>query len=376
MVATNTGEGFEQPAGRAPEGGAPLMGGSSLRPRQEGLQTLEPLSRPESARVASRSKVSRLLARHGFVAALMLPAAFLLIVDERFRSLQNLSNVLAQSSIVGIVAIGMTIVMILGGFDLSVGAIAAFSGLAAVLVFGHGDPVHMGLGVVAAIGSGIGIGFVNGLIISRLSVNPLIATLAMASIVRGIVLIASEGAIYRAQGDAASITTLALGRWHVFPIAGLVFIGGVLLGWFILKMMRFGHYVYAIGGSESAATLAGVPVTRVVISTYAIVGGFAGLAGLLLLARTGTALTNAGVGLELEAITATVIGGTRLGGGSGSISGTVLGVVLLGVIRNGLNLNGISPFWQPFIIGCILLITVILSRRADGSGSRSRAGFL
>jgi ribose/xylose/arabinose/galactoside ABC-type transport system permease subunit len=198
----------------------------------------------------------------------------------------------------------------------------------------------------------------------------------MASIVRGIVLIASEGTIYRAQGDAEAITTIALGRWHVFPIAGFFFIGAVALGWFILKKMRFGHYIFAIGGSESAATLAGVPVSRIVITTYAITGGFAGLAGLLLLARTGSALTNAGVGLELEAITATVIGGTRLGGGAGAVSGTVLGVVLLGVIRNGLNLNGVSPFWQPFVVGCILLVTVAISRRANSGGRRSRAGFV
>ena len=317
-----------------------------------------------------------LLKRYGFMTALLLPAIFLLIVDERFRSAQNLSNVLAQSSIVGIVAIGMTLVMILGGFDLSVGAIAALSGLCAVVVFGHGDPLHMALGVGAAIGCGIAIGLVNGVLISRLAINPLIATLAMASIVRGVVLIASEGTIYRAQGDAAAITVIALGRWHVFPIAGFFFIGSIILGWFILKRMRFGHYIYAIGGSETASTLAGLPVSRIVIVTYAIVGGFAGVAGLLLLARTGSALTNAGVGLELEAITATVIGGTRLGGGEGAISGTVLGVVLLGVIRNGLNLNGVSPFWQPFIIGCILLITVVVSRRADSGGPRSRAGFL
>jgi ribose/xylose/arabinose/galactoside ABC-type transport system permease subunit len=317
-----------------------------------------------------------LLKRYGFMTALLLPAIFLLIVDERFRSAQNLSNVLAQSSIVGVVSIGMTLVMILGGFDLSVGAVAALSGLCAVVVFGHGDPLHMALGVGAAIGCGIAIGLVNGVLISRLSINPLIATLAMASIVRGVVLIASEGTIYRAQGDAAAITIIALGRWHVFPIAGFFFIGSIILGWFILKRLRFGHYIYAIGGSETASTLAGLPVSRIVIVTYAIVGGFAGVAGLLLLARTGSALTNAGVGLELEAITATVIGGTRLGGGEGAISGTVLGVLLLGVIRNGLNLNGVSPFWQPFIIGCILLITVVVSRRADSGGRRSRAGFL
>ena len=317
-----------------------------------------------------------LLKRYGFMTALLLPAIFLLIVDERFRSAQNLSNVLAQSSIVGVVSIGMTLVMILGGFDLSVGAVAALAGSCAVVVFGHGDPLHMALGVGAAIGCGIAIGLVNGVLISRLSINPLIATLAMASIVRGVVLIASEGTIYRAQGDAAAITIIALGRWHVFPIAGFFFIGSIILGWFILKRMRFGHYIYAIGGSETASTLAGLPVSRMVIVTYAIVGGFAGVAGLLLLARTGSALTNAGVGLELEAITATVIGGTRLGGGEGAISGTVLGVLLLGVIRNGLNLNGVSPFWQPFIIGCILLITVVVSRRADSGGRQSRAGFL
>ena len=313
-----------------------------------------------------RLNVREIIARNGFMAALLCPAIFLLVTNENFRSLQNLSNVLAQSSIVGVVAIGMTIVMIAGGFDLSVGATAALSGMVAVVVFGHGAPLLMALGVAAAIGCGIFVGLVNGILVSRVQINPLIATLAMASIVRGIVLIASEGTIYRAQGDAAGITAIALGRWRLFPIAGLFFIGAVLLGWLILRRMRFGHYVYAIGGSESASVLSGVPVGRVVLLTYALMGGFAAVSGLLLMARTGSALTNAGVGLELEAITAAVIGGTRLGGGSGSIGGTVLGVLLLGVIRNGLNLNGVSPFWQPFVIGCILLLTVAISRGASG----------
>jgi ribose/xylose/arabinose/galactoside ABC-type transport system permease subunit len=227
------------------------------------------------------------------------------------------------------------------------------------------------LGSAAAVLCGLGVGWVNGLIITQIGINPLIATLAMASIARGIVLIASEGTIYRAQGAAADITTIALGRWHMFPLAGVFFLAAVALVWFALNKMRFGHYVYAIGGSESASRLAGVPVSRVVIGGYTLMGGLAGLSGLLLLARTGTALTNAGTGLELEAITATVIGGTRLGGGVGTIGGTVIGVLLLGVIRNGLNLNGVSPFWQPFIIGCILLVTVGVS---SGARARSRAG--
>ena len=148
-----------------------------------------------------RLNVREIIARNGFMAALLCPAIFLLITNENFRSLQNLSNVLAQSSIVGVVAIGMTIVMIAGGFDLSVGATAALSGMVAVVVFGHGAPLFMALGVAAAIGCGIFVGLVNGILVSRMQINPLIATLAMASIVRGIVLIASEGTIYRAQGD-------------------------------------------------------------------------------------------------------------------------------------------------------------------------------
>jgi ribose/xylose/arabinose/galactoside ABC-type transport system permease subunit len=317
-----------------------------------------------------RFDVRETIARHGFMIALLCPAIFLLVTNDKFRSLQNLSNVLAQSSIVGVVAVGMTIVMIAGGFDLSVGATAALSGLVAVVVFGHGEPLFMALGIATAISCGVGVGLVNGILISRVEINPLIATLAMASIVRGIVLIASEGTIYRTEGDSAAITTIALGRWHLFPIAGLFFVGAVVLGWLILRKMRFGHYVFAIGGSESASTLSGVPVGRIVLLTYALMGAFAAISGLLLMARTGSALTNAGIGLELEAITAAVIGGTRLGGGVGSIGGTVLGVLLLGVIRNGLNLNGVSPFWQPFVIGCILLLTVVVSRRTSGRSRR------
>jgi ribose/xylose/arabinose/galactoside ABC-type transport system permease subunit len=331
---------------------------------------------PKSSGFVNRKEALAFLGRYGFLFALLLPAIFLFITNETFRNPLNLSNVLAQSSMVGVAAVGMTVVMILGGFDLSIGAIAALSGLVAVLVFGEGQPMFMALGIVACIGTGCFIGAINGTLVSRVGINPLIVTLAMASLVRGIVLISSEGTIHRAQGDAIEITAIALGRWHNFPIAGFFFIGAILLGWVILRFAKIGRWVYAIGGNEQAATLSGVPVSRVVIACYALMGGLAGLAGLLFTARTGTALTTTGIGLEIDAITATVIGGTRLGGGRGTILGTVVGVLLLGVIRNGLNLNGVSPFWQPFIIGCILLITVTISVRTSGSSQgRSRAGF-
>ena len=293
------------------------------------------------------------LGRYGFMIALLLPAIILLATNETFRNPLNLSNILAQSSMVGVAAVGMTVVMILGGFDLSIGAIAAVTGLVAVLIFGTGDPLFLALGCLACIGTGALIGAFNGTLISRIGINPLIATLAMASLVRGLVLITSEGTIHRAEGDAMWITTLALGRvGGGFPIAGFFFIGAVVMGSIILRYSKFGRWVYAIGGNEEAARLSGVPVSRVVITCYALMGGLAGLAGLLFTSRTGTALTTTGIGLEIDAITATVIGGTRLGGGHGAILGTVVGVILLGVIRNGLNLNGVSPFWQPFIIGC------------------------
>ncbi len=193
----------------------------------------------------------------------------------------------------------------------------------------------------------------------------------MASLLRGIVLITSEGKIFRARGNAVEITVLALGQWHGFPIAGFFFIGAVLLCWVLLRFFKFGRWVYAIGGNEKAAVLSGVPVNLVITSCYALMGGLAALSGLLYTSRTGTALTTTGVGQEIDAITAAVIGGTRLGGGHGSVFGTVLGVLLLGVIRNALNLNGISPFWQPFLVGCILLITVTISVRASPASGRS-----
>ena len=322
----------------------------------------------------SRAETIAILGRYGFMFALILPAIFLFVTNETFRNPLNLSNILAQSSMVGVAAVGMTVVMILGGFDLSIGAIAAITGLVAVLVFGDGQPLFMALGIAACVGTGIALGAVNGSLVSRVGINPLIATLAMASLLRGIVLISSEGTIHRAEGESIAITAIALGRWHGFPIAGFFFIGAILLGWLVLRFSKFGRWVYAIGGNETAARLSGVPVSRVVIGCYALMGGLAGVSGLLFTARTGTALTTTGIGLEIDAITATVIGGTRLGGGHGTIFGTVLGVLLLGVIRNGLNLNGVSPFWQPFIIGCILLVTVSISVRTGGMQNRSRAG--
>lgn len=323
-----------------------------------------------SARV-DWAKVKAFLGRYGFAIALLLPAIVLFFTNETFRNPQNLSNVLAQSSIVGVAAVGMTVVMIVGGFDLSIGAIAALCGLVAVIVFGQGEPMFMALGILACIAAGMVMGTTNGLLVSRIRINPLIATLAMASLLRGIVLITSEGRIFRAEGDAIEITVIALGQWHGFPIAGFFFIGTVIFCWALLRFFKFGRWVYAIGGNAKAALLSGVPVALVVTCCYALMGGLAGLAGLLYTARTGTALTTTGVGLEIDAITAAVIGGTRLGGGHGSVFGTVLGVLLLGVIRNALNLHGISPFWQPFLIGCILLITVTISVRSQPGAERS-----
>lgn len=297
--------------------------------------------------------------RWGIFLVLLLPIAILFIVNPVFRQPGNLFNLWQQASIIGVLAVGQTLVIILGGFDLSVGTVAALAGVVCYMVFGHGDGAGIVvLGIAASLAACTIVGAINGILITRINITPLIATLGMLSLVRGFVLIVSDGQLVYAEGPGYAFAEFLQGSFLGMPVAGLLFAGLAILVALILRRTIFGQYVFAIGGNEKAATLAGLPVVKVKILSYALCSVLAGVGGLLLSSRTASALPNAGVNYELQAITAAVIGGAALGGGKGSIFGTVLGVLLLTAIGNGLNLYNVSPFWQTGVTGLILLLAV------------------
>ena len=307
--------------------------------------------------------------RWGIFAVLVVPVAVLLVANPVFRQSGNLFNLWQQSSIIGVLAIGETLAIILGGFDLSVGAVAALAGVLAYLSFGLGDSAAVVvLGIGGALAACAIIGCLNGLLITVANITPLIATLGMLSLVRGFVLVVSNGQLVYAEGQGYTVADVMQGAILGMPVAGLIFAAFAVLAAVLLRGTIYGQYVYAIGGNERAAALAGIPVARVKIITYAACAFMAGVGGILLAARTASALPNAGINYELQAITAAVIGGASLSGGKGSVIGTVLGVVLLTAIGNALNLYDISPFLQTGVTGGILLLAVGFSSAGLGSG--------
>lgn len=297
---------------------------------------------------------------------LALPLAGLVVVSilmgfasDSFFSVSNLLNVLRQVSVVAILAVGMTFVILTGGIDLSVGAVMALAGTMAA-----GLMVHFGLpgwvGLLAGMVLGVGLGVFNGLLVAWGRMPAIIVTLATMGIARGIGLIYSGG--YPISGLPSWISWFGVGRVGIIPVPVIITIIIYALAWVLLQRTPFGRHVYAIGGNELAAKLSGVKTARVKLAVYAISGLTAGLAAVILTGRLMSGQPNAGVGFELDAIAAVVLGGTAIAGGRGLILGTLIGAVLLGILSNGLNLMGINPYLQDIIRGFIILLAIYIAR--------------
>ncbi len=274
-----------------------------------------------------------------------------------------------QISVNVCVSVGMTLVILTAGIDLSVGSILAFSGAitAGLLKFGIHMPgwnLFIGftvLGVVlAGIMAGGALGFVNGYAITKFKVPPFVATLAMLTMARGFTMLWTKGHPITGLGDSFGF----LGTGWFLGVPMPVWISGmvVLVAIILTKKTRFGRYIYAIGGNENAARLSGIPIMKIKIWVYIVAGVLAAIGGLLVTARLDSAQPNAGMSYELDAIAAVVIGGTSLAGGRGTILGTVLGAVIIGVLNNGLILLDVSPFWQQVIKGLVILLAVIIDK--------------
>ncbi|MGC4966638.1 substrate-binding domain-containing protein [Streptomyces globisporus] len=318
------------------------------------------------------SVIRRVLLDNGALSALVVLVVAMSLLSGDFLTTQNLLNVGVQAAVTAILAFGVTFVIVSAGIDLSVGSVAALS--ATVLAWSAtsaGVPVV--LAVVLAIVTGIACGFVNGALISYGKLPPFIATLAMLSIARGLSLVVSQGSPI-AFPDSVSRLGDTLGGW--LPVPVLVMIAMGLITALILGRTFIGRSMYAIGGNEEAARLSGLRVKRQKIVIYALSGLFAAVAGIVLASRLVSAQPQAAQGYELDAIAAVVIGGASLAGGVGKASGTLIGALILAVLRNGLNLLSVSAFWQQVVIGVVIALAVLLDtlRRKAGSGAASSAG--
>lgn len=307
----------------------------------------------------------RLLLDNGALTALIALVIAMSALSGDFLTADNLLNVGVQAAVTAILAFGVTFVIVSAGIDLSVGSVAALS--ATVLAWSatsQGIPVV--LAVVLAVATGIACGLVNGILISYGKLPPFIATLAMLSVARGLSLVISQGSPI-AFPDSVSHLGDTLGGWLPVPVLVMVAMG--LITAFVLGRTYIGRSMYAIGGNEEAARLSGLRVKKQKLAIYAFSGLFAAAAGIVLAARLSSAQPQAAQGYELDAIAAVVIGGASLAGGTGKASGTLIGALILAVLRNGLNLLSVSAFWQQVVIGVVIALAVLLDtvRRKAGA---------
>jgi galactofuranose transport system permease protein len=308
----------------------------------------------------ARARFASFVQRHGALIALVLVCLFAFARYETFLTVENLVNVVRQHSMVGLIALGMTFVILTGGIDLSVGALFAVACVTAAYLTPYGLAVALlGAILVAAI-----LGFINGVVIAKTRIQPFIVTLAMMIAARGLILaVTNEKSVSVGRGSVAAFSWLAYGYIGPVPVPILILFVAFLLGWVVLNYTRFGRHVYSIGDNEEAARLMGLNVGRVTIGVYALSGALAGLAGVILASRLGAGQPTSGLGWELDAIAAVVVGGTLLTGGQGGVGSTLVGVMLLGVILNILTKENISSWWQLVLRGVILLAVVIVQNR-------------
>lgn len=332
----------------------------------------------EAAGSRRRSLRQLLSARElGVFVALVLMVVYLSFAAPQFLNLQNLLNIGRQVSLLGIMSVGMTFVLISAEVDLSVGSIYAMSGLTTGMLLVQNWPLVPA--IVAGLLIGGGIGLLNGVLSTVGRLPSFITTLGMLNVVRGAALLVTNGlpvtvdpAFGGHPADLQAFFNLGQGRlFDLIPMQLVFFVVVALLGWFLLARTTFGFRVYAVGGSSKAARAAGIRVSNTKIGAFMLMGLLAGLAGILGMAFLPSGQAGrTGLGLELDVIAATIVGGTALSGGEGTILGTVLGVLIIGVLRNGLVLTGVSPFWQTTVIGAVIILAVGVDKWTRRGGQR------
>jgi ribose/xylose/arabinose/galactoside ABC-type transport system permease subunit len=309
------------------------------------------------ARPQAQASWSSYLARFSNVLALVLLLVVASMLSPYFLSPRNIFNVLRGASLIGIVAIGMTFVILNRGIDLSVGSILGVSAAVTASLAQYG----IAIAGVAGLGAGIGLGLVNGALITGLNLQPFIATLGMLIFARGLVFVYTGGSNIVVDNPAPSFSYLGSGYVGPVPVPVLLFVVAWAAAAFTLRYTTFGRNVFAVGANEEAAWLSGVNVVRNKLLTYCLSGALAGLAGVVMASRLTVAEPNGGTLYELDAIAAVLIGGTTFDGGIGGVHGTILGILILSFLSNVLNLLNISPYSQMLLKGVIIIVAVVVS---------------
>ncbi len=294
--------------------------------------------------------------------AVIVACIFLSFATDSFATTKNLYNITRNVTFVAIIALGMTLVIITGGIDLSVGSVLCLCSMVLAVVMHAGYSIE--IGIAASIATALIVGAFNGVLIAYLGFPPFVVTLGMLSIARSLAMVASGNTVVFQFGpDHQKLLDLGGGAWF-FGIANpvLYMIVLALITGFILRWTRFGRYLFAIGGNEHAATLTGVPVRNIKVAVYMLSSLSAGIAGIIQTGWLGAVTTNIGAGMELQVIAAAVIGGANLAGGIGTAMGAIIGAALIEVIRNSLGLLGINAFWQGAFIGSAILLAVLFDR--------------
>ncbi len=296
--------------------------------------------------------------RFGLAFSFFLLCVVLSLLSNRFLTMSNAVNLLRQSTINGIIAVGMTFVILTAGIDLSVGAILALSTVVTADLLQKGVPVP--LAVLAGLSLGTGLGLVNGAIITKARVPPFVATLGMMTVARGLALTYTQGRPITGLPDAFRF--VGTGSLGPIPMPIVIVSFAFLVSYILLTRTRVGEYIIALGNNPVAAHYAGIATDRYTSFVYATSGLLAALAGMILVARLNSAQPTAGLGYEFDAIAAVVVGGTSFAGGEGGLGGTMLGVLLIAVLNNGLNLLNVSSFYQPVVTGVVIALALLLYR--------------
>lgn len=301
--------------------------------------------------------------------ALLLLCIALSILTDKFFTAENGMNVLRQVAVNACIATGMTLIVLTAGIDLSVGSVLALCGAVTAGLFKNGlefasADLYVGFTVLGAIIGGLLLGtllgWFNGFTVTKFNVPPFVATLAMLTIARGFTMLYTKG--HPISNLGKDFAYIGAGSFIGIPIPVWIALVVVLIAVFITQKTKLGRYIYAIGGNEQAAKLSGINIKKVKMTVYAMAGALAALGGIIVTARLDSAQPNAGMSYELDAIAAVVIGGTSLSGGKGSVWGTVMGAIIIGVLNNGLVLLNVSPFWQQVVKGGVILLAVIIDK--------------
>ena len=299
----------------------------------------------------------------GTILALIILMIFVSILNPAFLQSNNLLNLMRQLIINGFIALGMTFVILTGGIDLSVGSTLALTSAIFAGLLQNG--MNTGLAILIALVLGLVLGLLNGILITKGKLAPFIVTLATMTIFRGLTLVYTDGRPIAGPRDDFAFKFLGKGQFLGIPFQVILFILAFLVLWMILNKTALGRKIYAGGGNEKASFISGINIDKVKIWVYVISSLMAVLSGLVLTSRLNSAQPTAGAAYEMDAIAAVVLGGTSMTGGSGSLTGTLIGILILGVLNNGLNLLGVSSFYQQIVKGIVILIAVLIDRKRN-----------